>query len=171
MKAVTIEKEGSIIGLFTSISNAARSIGITETAIRKRIAKGENREGETFRWATKEEQVILRKLKAFQLGDIPVKKNTVENKSKQDVKERGTKLKELDPDTEDNLDLLSEQYIIVSYELANGRVCITPCPYRDAPKPKIGSALCLSCGSFHGRNRVKQQVACGAAKKKVCLRP
>ena len=54
---------------------------------------------------------------------------------------------------------------LVPYELGKGRICITPCPYRDAPKPLVGSALCEACPSFQWKYRDRLQVRCGAVRK------
>lgn len=56
--------------------------------------------------------------------------------------------------------VLDTKYRIVTYQTRNLRECITPCPYRDNPKPMIGSVNCVRCSSFRGRNKVTHQVAC-----------
>lgn len=60
----------------------------------------------------------------------------------------------------DDQELDSERYKIVKYEVRNLRECITPCPYRDYPKPMVGSGACLTCTSFKGRNKKTHEVAC-----------
>lgn len=55
---------------------------------------------------------------------------------------------------------LDSKYHLISYEVRNLRVSITPCPFKEHPKPMVGSGACLKCTSFRGRNREKHQVAC-----------
>lgn len=45
----------------------------------------------------------------------------------------------------------------LEYE-ANGRICLTPCPYKK--DMKIGSVLCQECHSFHGIDRNEHTVKC-----------
>lgn len=60
-----------------------------------------------------------------------------------------------------------KKYAIVNYELEKGRICITRCPYQETPKPLVGSVACMSCPSFHGRNREARQVVCSAVNGKT----
>lgn len=60
----------------------------------------------------------------------------------------------------DDQELDSERYRIINYEVRNLRECITPCPFRDYPKPMVGSGACILCTSFKGRNKKTHQVAC-----------
>lgn len=48
---------------------------------------------------------------------------------------------------------------LVSYER---RVfeCVTPCPFLESPKPKVGSSACMTCKYFEGKDREKQIVRC-----------
>lgn len=57
-----------------------------------------------------------------------------------------------------------EEHTLLNYE-SYGRVCLTPCQFKESPKPKIGSVLCQCCHAFCGINREKQQVACNLSKK------
>ena len=49
---------------------------------------------------------------------------------------------------------------IVRYELRNNIECITPCPFKRDPKPKVGSYACGQCVNFEGKDKIKQEVIC-----------
>ena len=59
----------------------------------------------------------------------------------------------------------SNKPMVLPYEVKNSRICITPCPYQDAPKPMIGSGRCVNCSSNYGRNIKTHEVLCGFAKR------
>lgn len=163
-KPIVIERNGEVIGLFASITSAGHCIGLTEKGIRNRISNGLKRNPEIYRYASPEEAELIRKILP-----APPKEPTPELiKGLRAPRKPGKRqsLKELEEGENEELELLKGKYDIIQYELAAGRVCITPCPYRESPKPKVGSALCLSCTSFHGRNRVRQQIACSAVSGK-----
>lgn len=152
MRAIVIESEGRIEGIFSCINVASKYLNATSTTVKKRTEKGTDGAGKVYRWATEEESKMFHVVK---------EKPKVERKP---VEPKKYKLKELDEDLCDNMELDSTKYTIVPYKLIAGRVCVTPCPFtHDIPKPKVGSCLCVGCSSFHGRNRVKQQVACSAS--------
>ena len=109
-----------------------------------RIAKGGEVKGVTFR------RCIPDEMEAFEKIALPKK----------------GKEKEIARETFD-MEEADKKFNVVEYQLSAGCICITPCPYRDSPKPKVGSAACMNCTSFHGRNRVTQQVACSAVNGKV----
>lgn len=56
---------------------------------------------------------------------------------------------------------------LISYQKNTFGVCITPCPYYEAPKPMVGSAKCQSCGSFIGMYKSTLEVSC---KRKLNLK-
>ena len=60
---------------------------------------------------------------------------------------------------------LDPHFTILTYEVVNGRVSITPCPFKSHPKPMVGSSACQGCKSFRGRNRKDRQVACSNRKR------
>lgn len=49
---------------------------------------------------------------------------------------------------------------LIPYEVKSVRICITPCPFVEHPKPLVGSASCQACTSFRGLDKVNHQVAC-----------
>lgn len=51
-------------------------------------------------------------------------------------------------------------YTAVPYEQKYGVVCITPCPYYEAPKPMVGSSRCHECSSYISQNRETRHVYC-----------
>lgn len=63
-------------------------------------------------------------------------------------------------------DKLDDKYNILDYKTVNG-VCITPCPFKESPKPKVGSAACLKCRQFKGKDKTKHQVACAFSKYRI----
>lgn len=158
-KPLVIEKDGKVIGIFASTSMAASCIGVTDKAVNVRIHEGMKRSGEIYRYATKEESRIIRSiLPAYPGASTPPLIKELKTAREQ----RQKKPRKVAEPVADNTELDSEKYTLVSYAITASRVCITPCPYREAPKPKVGSAACMKCGSFHGRNRTTLQVACGA---------
>lgn len=48
----------------------------------------------------------------------------------------------------------------VTYEVSDMLVCITPCPYVEEPKPKVGSAYCMRCKHFLGKDMKRKIVRC-----------
>lgn len=54
---------------------------------------------------------------------------------------------------------IKERFKTLSYQ-TRYHVCLTPCPFKEAPKPMIGSSLCQSCSSFQGHDKEKQIVSC-----------
>ena len=57
-------------------------------------------------------------------------------------------------------DLDRERYNIIKYEVKYGHVCVTPCPFLRAPKPMVGSGLCIKCSRNRGRNKKTHEIAC-----------
>ena len=143
-KEIIVEKEGKVIAVFASMKDAEILTKMSSGTIDYRLSKGGEVRGLTFRYC------IPAEIEAFDKIASPKK----------------GKEKEIAYDTFD-METAGKKYNVVDYQLATGRICITPCPYRDAPKPKVGSAACMNCTSFHGRNRLTQQVACSAVNGKV----
>ena len=166
-KPVVLERNGEVAGIFASIISAARCIGITEKGMRARIANASKMHEGTYRYATDEEAKLIRTLVPEPSKELNY--DLIKYAEKMSDPNKRVKLKELEKDEDEDLSALSEKYNIVPYELSAGCVCVTPCPYRDYPKPKVGSALCVSCPSFYARNRKTKQVACtsGNVKTKI----
>lgn len=143
-KQIIVEKDGKVIAVFASMKDAETLTKMSSATIDYRLTKGGEVRGLTFRYCIPDE------VEAFERIVSPKK----------------GKEKEIAYDTFD-MEEANKKYNVVNYELAAGRICITPCPYREAPKPKVGSAACMECTSFHGRNRLTQQVACSAVNGKV----
>lgn len=166
-KPLVIEREGKVVGIFASTSCAARCIGVTDKAVNVRINGGMRRSGEIYRYATKEEAAIIRSiLPAYPNENTP----PLVEELRKARKPREKKPKKTTEPVGDKTELNGEKYTLVSYEMTAERICITPCPYRESPRPKVGSAACMKCGSFHGRNRSTLQVACGALSWKPWMR-
>ena len=51
-------------------------------------------------------------------------------------------------------------YVAVPYQQRHGVICITPCPYHEAPKPMVGSSRCHGCSSYITQNRETHHVLC-----------
>lgn len=143
-KQIVIEKEGEVVAIFASIKDAEIITRMSSSTIDYRLTKGGDIKGLTFRYCIPSEVESFERITAPKKG----------------------KAKTIACDTFD-MEKATEKYNVVSYQLAAGHICITPCPYRESPKPKVGSAACLDCTSFHGRNRLTQQVACSAVNGKV----
>lgn len=74
-----------------------------------------------------------------------------------DIREWGCKRKKT---KEAYKELDASKYRILSYEVRNQVECITPCPFREHPRPMIGSAGCMKCSSFKGKDSINHQIAC-----------
>lgn len=143
------------VGYFECIGDAARMAGIYTTSMTLRIKTGYVKDGVSFRFVKDGDDLNAiprlsperkRSEKFTPKGKMPRK--TKPKKEKKSVFE------------EDDTELNREKYLILKYEVRNLRECITPCPFKEAPKPMIGSAKCIKCGSFKGRNRTTHEVAC-----------
>lgn len=53
----------------------------------------------------------------------------------------------------EDAELDRDSYKIVPYEVKFMRVSITPCPYKDFPKPMVGSMGCQACRYFKGLDK------------------
>lgn len=65
----------------------------------------------------------------------------------------------------EDVELDKENYMIVPYEVKFMRVSITPCPYREYPKPMVGSAACQACPLFKWIDRKAHEVSCNTKGK------
>ena len=155
MKKVVMVAEGKSIGYFDCIADAARMTGIRTTSMTQRIKNRFVKNGIGFRFMEEGEDLtgITCLSPERKRGERFVKtekmpKQTNPKKEKKSVFE------------DDNTELNRDKYLILKYEVRNLRECITPCPFKEAPKPMIGSAMCMKCGSFKGRNRKTHEVAC-----------
>jgi len=169
---IALEKGGEVVNIFPSIHKASRDLGLHVSTIKWRIERGTEVKGVLLRTVTDTEKEKLCKTTVQLINQVRQKKQQSEKpqkiKLKGEVKKSGKIGRRETTRTEaDDIELNSEKYSIVSYELVFGRLCITPCPYREAPKPKVGSGLCMDCPSFRGRNRTKQQVACSAVNVRI----
>lgn len=164
---VIMEKDGKVETIFPAIHEAARTLEKHISSIKSRIASGRTIKGIRLRYMTQEETDRIRQLAIDMLSrDLEEKERIrLEEEAAKKKAERLAALEE-----KEDVELDGEKFTILSYELMAGRVCVTPCPYKDAPKPKVGSSLCMACGSFHGRNRKKKQVACSAVTWKPWLK-
>lgn len=155
-----MEKNGEVVDIFPSIQDASRSLGIHVSTIEWRIRQKRSVKGVLMRYLTEEEEEAGTKfLIDFLNKEKEEQKRVTENPAEKKNKPTATSL-------EDDVELDSGKYSIIHYETIAGHICVTPCPHLEAPKPKVGSALCLRCSSFHGRNRTRQEVACGDSVKK-----
>lgn len=131
-----------MIAVFASMKEAEMLTKMSSATIDYRLSKAGEVRGLTFRYCIPDEIEAFDKIASPKKG----------------------KEKEIAYDTFD-METARKKYTIVDYQLATGHICITPCPFRDAPKPKVGSAACMDCSSFQGRNRLTQQVACSSVRR------
>ena len=136
-----------MVAVFASMKDAEIITKMSSATIDYRLAKGGDVRGLTFRRCIPDEKEAFERIAQPKKG----------------------KEKEIARDTFD-MEKAGGKFNVVDYRLMDGCICITPCPYREAPKPKVGSAACMRCGSFHGRNRTTLQVACGALSWKPWMR-
>lgn len=58
-------------------------------------------------------------------------------------------------------DAFDGKYKILAYSTRQGRICITPCPYKEGTnKTMVGSLQCEACRSFRGKKRTEHLIAC-----------
>lgn len=60
----------------------------------------------------------------------------------------------------------TDKFTIIEYKTVNN-VCITPCPFKPAPRPMVGNGKCVRCTAFRGKNKTNHQVACSFRKYKT----
>lgn len=156
---ITIVRKGEIIGIFASQRDAARVLGVHATTIANRISRASVTDECTFRYATDEETAVLHTL--ARIARVEAEPQNPRPKPEEKKPERKRVYKS------DDKPLESMRGTLVSYDITPDRRCVTPCPYRDAPKPMVGSAGCARCPSFHGRNRQLRKVACSFRKKSL----
>lgn len=48
----------------------------------------------------------------------------------------------------------------VKYSYIFNKVCKTPCPFKESPKPKVGSCLCEACNHFKYKDVEQKIVFC-----------
>lgn len=149
---VTLERGGKVISIFATMQDAAKSLGMHVSTIQWRVERGRDVKGERIRLATEAEK---RKLRESKLKELIEKRRIKERSSTK----KDTYVKESEFEL-DGVKLDGEKYRIVNYEITPWRLCITPCPFKESPKPMVGSAACATCCSFHGRDLVRRQVAC-----------
>lgn len=143
-REIVVEREGKVVAVFASMKDAEIITKMSSATIDYRLAKGGDVRGLTFRRCIPDEKEAFGRIAQPKKG----------------------KEKEIARDTFD-MEKAGRKFNVVDYRLMDGCICITPCPYRDAPKPMVGSSACMDCTSFHGRNRLTRQVACSAASGKV----
>lgn len=151
-KKVVMVENGEPKAVFVSTSDAARKVGVTTTTMTNRIKRGAVVDGALFRYTTAEDD-----LSSLPTLSVPVGSEQVVNVKRKKRKESSPTPK---PFKSDDVELNREKYRIMPYEVRDKRVCITPCPLREPPRPKIGSVECMRCPSNKGRNRKTHEVAC-----------
>lgn len=157
-KPVIMEVLGNPIGWFDCITDVARKFGHTTSTITKRIERKAVINGVLIRFPNEGENIeslpyLSPPKKYGKLGKIKSKRIT--------KKEKEISYKN------DDVELDREKYNIVKYEVRNLRVCITRCAYRDYPQPLVGSAACVQCHYFRGRNKKDHEVACSNSGKYI----
>ena len=140
-KKVMLSKDGNPICIYTNIAEASKHLGMYFRLVQKHCTSGDPYKGYTF----------------CQVGSwIPDVPRMPEDADKVVIPFSKPDVKYYDRDTITD----REKYRILKYEVRYTRVCITPCPFKDAPKPNIGSAQCLGCTHNRGRNKQAREVAC-----------
>ena len=155
MKRVVMMAGDTPVGYFDCIGDAARMAGIYTSNMTSRIKTGYTKDGVSFRFVKDKES----------LKDIPCLSPERKRGEKFVATEKKPKLARPKKEKKsifenDDTELNREKYLILKYEVRNLRECITPCPFKEYSKPMIGSAKCIKCSSFKGRNRTTHEVAC-----------
>lgn len=162
-KPVVMEIDGAVVGRFDCISDAARRFGHRTSTITNRIERRAVVDGVLLRYPEKGEDIG-----SFTSLSPQREQNCIsraEGRTQKPAPKPGRKPK---PSRSggDDVELDAEKYVIVPYEVVNRRVCITRCRIKEAPQPLVGSAGCMKCPSFRGRNKKTHQVACSHALRK-----
>lgn len=154
MKRVVMVENGEPKQLFRSSSDAARYLGVSATTITNRV-KGKSIV----------KNVLLRyPMEGEDLSELPIiicEETIRSNRTRAPRKpSQPRESNNPTPFKSDDVELERDKYRILPYEVIYERICITPCPFKDPPKPKIGSVECMRCGSNKGRNKKTHEVAC-----------
>lgn len=131
-KVLVKNSNGDIIEEYNSATEAANHYGINSSTMSYRAKTGFQKDGKTFTYDSN------------QLPPSRRKRSMPKHEQFQD----------------DDVELNRNKYAIVPYEVKDGRICITPCPFHNYPKPLVGSGKCINCSSFRGRNKKTHEVAC-----------
>ena len=132
---------------FPQLKYAAEFARVTPAAMSYRIKAGcSDNKG----WVYRERVLTEEEMTIYQLAYL----------KKKQMQQDGTYVKRTKETT------LNEQTLI-RYQKDTFGVCITPCPYSEAPKPMVGSAKCQLCGSFIGISKSTLEVSC---KKRLNLK-
>lgn len=131
-KAVAKNENGDVVQTFESVNDAAQFFNMKHTLLLYYIKRGIQINGLYVDYL--EERSPIKKKKTY----IP-KKCHFEEKE---------------------VELDREKYLIIKYEVKDKRICITPCPFMDAPKHMVGSGKCITCSRNRGRNKSTHEIAC-----------
>lgn len=149
-KNIVVEMRGKRTNVFNSMRQAGIAFGLSVSGLYDRIIKGRIVDGVLFRF----------ELEGEDLSGIP---NTTPERRipirKYPKKEKVYK--------SDDTELDREKYNIVPYEVRDLRVCITKCTNREFPQPLVGSAECVRCPFFKGRNKKTHEVACSNSMRTI----
>lgn len=132
------DAEGNLICRYESVSNAAKQLKVTHGTVLYWIREYKPNGGLYYEYENQVDAVEYKPYHAYKKVEI-------------------TEDKPLDRDL----------HTIIKYDTRYKRISVTPCPFKKAPKPMVGSGLCQSCGSFRGRNRQMHEVACSFNYKKL----
>lgn len=157
-KPVIMEVFGEIVGYYNSTTDAAKKFNRYATTITKRVERGSVIDCVLLRYPNDDEDYKSYKC----LSPKVMEKETPREKP---VKIERPKKEKKVFNYDDELD--AEKYTIVNYEVKNLRICVTKCTVRDYPQPLVGSAACVRCPSFKGRNKKTHQVACSHILRKI----
>lgn len=137
MKTVIITNaRGEIIMRFETIVEAAKFYGINKSAMAYRAKTRFTINGETT---------------SFEDVDVYDKLMDKEMRRNEKIYEDGFPFDE-------------RKHIKIKYEVNRSMMCITPCPYLEAPKPFVGSGRCQSCQHFKYKDKGNRIVICSGHK-------
>lgn len=138
---VVIYKNGEVLGVIDSMLCAAHYVGINYTGVRKMVATGKRRDGYFVRLYNHETDSSLPNITPHK--DPPIRKEYRCQGKPESIRDSDRK-----------------KYTIIHYEVRCLHICVTPCPFKQSPKPLVGSVNCIRCGSFKGRDKRTQEVCC-----------
>lgn len=125
------DEDGEVIARYDSVKDVARAKDTSHSNILYWIRSGYMKDGSIYRFENPEDEHCAYTYNTY-------------HKQKDGIP----------------IELDRNQYTILPYEVKFGRICITPCPFKEHPKPMVGSGNCARCGQFRGRDIANHEIAC-----------
>lgn len=153
------DSSGNVIGIYPSLSRAAKSITMSKASLLYRMRMGLPAMGKNFSYIDDDAPRQAGKLSKEEKERAKKEKRAKERSERESAKEVNVLMQEVAAREK------GETVYRVPYELKRGVVCITPCSFREDtpenPRPMVGSCACVNCVNFKGKSRENRYVLCG----------